>query len=156
MPEKFKNKTTLIGHGCWICVSGSPVTKIHEYRDAMIFGELRFQNSPKSPHIRARLYCDANEKSLPWKGLFWTPFPVCLGNVSLLPFSSTSFPGLFPPLPISKGKALGTSLPLYMGFPPESLLALSSQLRSLWSTSEYFVLYHLFYPYLAWGLGLQL
>ena len=100
-------------------------------RDAMIFEELRFQNSPKSPHIHARLYCDANEKSLPWKGLFLNAF-------SRLPwkrFTLALFVNLvaraFPVPPNFKGKTLGTSLPRYMGFPPESLLALSSQLRSL-------------------------
>ena len=31
---------------------------------------LKLQNSPKLPHIHARLYCNANEKTEPWKGLF--------------------------------------------------------------------------------------
>ena len=31
---------------------------------------LKLQNSPKLPHIHARIYCDANEQSSLQKGLF--------------------------------------------------------------------------------------
>ena len=31
---------------------------------------LKLQNSPKLPHVHARLYCDTNEKGQPRKGLF--------------------------------------------------------------------------------------
>ena len=33
---------------------------------------LKLPNSLKLPRIHARFYCNANEKSLPWKGLFVT------------------------------------------------------------------------------------